>query len=435
MKILLCFLCLLVTASGRAANQPEDEHVNTIALHINQLSTSSLQNTYCMKQQVESQSRKYVRKQEIDITPIAIKTSQEEKRKIAYPVLWSFVIFSLLLLMPFLPGIIELHNPKDNLPLSIKMDYVKNPRYFDRSFKNILHNALKKAGYESGVKQVKLSKKETVEISDEKTLHAGEKANNILYVKKDFISKKGVNLKKEIYVKGNAIIGEENILRAIACEGDITLSSKTRLIRWAGAEGNIKIHTQCVLGKRCSCDGELEIARDCSFKCLYGKSVVTYAVHDSGKGAESRQKNPKENTTPVPEQEIKNIEDIAWHSTKEFESIPPFTKIDKDFVIKKNFTVNEGCTLTGNIKSYGDIILKKDVTVNGSIFAEGSIAIGENCTVTENVFSQNKILLSKGVRIGKKDGVKSVIGKKGVELGGNVIIFGYVLTEGEGKIQ
>jgi predicted acyltransferase (DUF342 family) len=352
---------------------------------------------------------------------------------LSYPILLALIIFLLLMLLPFIPAIKELLKPKDFRALFIKMDYSKNPRYFDRAFKNLLEKALKEAGDEPGLKRVQLSKTELVEVSDSKTVPDHESVNNILYVKKSFVSGEGVRLNKEVFVKESAVIGEKNILRAIACDGSITISDGTRITRWAGTDGNIMVGQGCVLGKLCSCGGLLEINKECLFKILYGNPIITYALQDGNRNPGDEAKEKEGLARPVPA-EVKNIEDLAWYSSEKYFSIPPFSMIEGDIISKKNLTLKEGCITTGSLKAYGNVVLEKNVTVNGNIFAEGKIVIGANCSIMGDIFSQKYIRIAGGVCVGKEKTIKSVIGKKGIELTYNTTIFGYVLTEGTGRV-
>jgi len=62
------------------------------------------------------------------------------------------------------------------------------------------------------------------------------------------------------------------------------------------------------------------------------------------------------------------------------------------------------------------------------------VIIGAGCTILGNVFSQGRFAIGTGGHVGEKGQIKSVIGKKGVFLKGNVALYGYLMTEGEGKV-
>jgi len=357
-----------------------------------------------------------------------------------YTIILSFLLLALLILLPFIPGIRELCRPKDPLPLSIEMDYSKNPRYFDRAFKGILEKSLEKVGYENGLKHVRLSKDELVEVSDLKTVPDNENISNILYVKGNFVSGKRTQLNKELYVKGAATIGENSILRGLSCDGNVILSRGTRVIRWVGAEGNISVSPGCSLGVLCACNGVMDIGKGCAFKALYGNPITTYEEPQGyGRGNPENEaikmKTMKRPARRPDAKEAKNIEDLVWYISGKNFSIPPFSMVEDDLVCKNSLTLEKGCIITGSLKVYGNVVLEENVTVNGNIFAEGEITIGANCSVTGNIFSQSIIRVAGNGKIGKAGATKSIIGKKGVELTHNTLIFGYILTEGSGKIS
>lgn len=207
--------------------------------------------------------------------PQKMKAFPEKKHKVlSYFARFIFILFFILLILPFLPGIKELIKPKDNKPLPINQDYIKDPRYFDKSFKDILMKEIGSNELTPG-KIIKLSKKEIIEITNSKIIMSGQTVEKILYVQGDLTSQKKVKFEKEIYVTGKTVIGEENTLRAILCENDILFSQRSRIIRWVGAEGNVTASEKCNLGVRTSCEGKLEINKECTFKSLFGKPVVT----------------------------------------------------------------------------------------------------------------------------------------------------------------
>lgn len=355
------------------------------------------------------------------------------KRGFPFPVVATFLLFFILVALPFFPGMMELRKPRDSAPLFINMHYIKDPKYLAASFKNLLVKALEKTGLEPGMKEVNLSKKEKVEVAVSKNISDGEKVEHIIYAGEDFKTGKDVTLEKEIYAVKSAVIGENNVLRAIACDGNLLISSGTGISRWISSGGEMKIASGCSAGNLCSCSGKLEINRDSSFKALYGLPVYTYGIKGGLDGKDFPGESLKTDTKPA-YNEISAIDDVAMYFRGRELTIPPNSLVERDIIAKTNMVLRKGCRISGNIKVYGDIFLEEDNVVDGNIFAEGSIFVGENCRVTGTLFSQNIIRFEKNVRVGRKDKVKSVIGKKGVEMTENNVVYGYILTEGRGRI-
>jgi cytoskeletal protein CcmA (bactofilin family) len=95
--------------------------------------------------------------------------------------------------------------------------------------------------------------------------------------------------------------------------------------------------------------------------------------------------------------------------------------------------IGKGCLFKGSIKSYGKLTLEENVTIYGNVFTDGDILIGRNARISGHVFSQMSIHISGQTVISNPDKIKSVIGKKFISIEEDVIIYGYVATEGEGR--
>jgi predicted acyltransferase (DUF342 family) len=346
-----------------------------------------------------------------------------------------FLGFLVLLLAPFIPGIAEFLKPHDASPLFINMNYTKDPRYFGKSFKNIIYNALGGEVPETGKKEIKLSKNETLEVTDNKKIFAGEETQHVYYVKGDFVTSHKAQFTKEIYVTGDAAIGTENTLRALACEGKVFIAEKVNVIRWVDAEGSIDICRDGVLGINISTEGTLRISRNCKFKRLFGLPIVTVdditivSFHDPlRKGSEGLPGD-----TENPEETIE-ISDKAWLVHEKYSVIPESTTINQDFITRKDLRIKNNCTFSGNIRTYGGLIIGEDVNVAGNVFAEGDVEIGSGSVILGSVFTQGSVRIRQRARIGNTEEYKSVIGKKGIIIHQDVKVFGYIMTEGPGLI-
>ncbi len=330
-------------------------------------------------------------------------------------------LFLCLLLLPFLPAIKELVQPQDARSLSINMEYSRDPRYFGNSFKGILKRALENENLKEGARQITLSKTETIEIISKKKIEAGEDLDYLIYSTGNFISLENVTLNKEIYVKGKASLGERNTLRALAAEGEVSLASKTTVIRWVDAEGEFTAERSCDLGWSISSASKLRIAPDCRFRRLYGMPVQTW-------------KEGPEKGISVPDRKNADIEETAFISDKDWTIIPPRTKIDKTLIFKQNLRIKRNCVLDRDVKTYKKLVLEEGVQIRGNVFAENSITIGPLSRIFGNIFSQETIHLGEGTKIGRAGGTKSVVARGEVVLDRGVVIYGYVVAGKRGKV-
>jgi len=348
--------------------------------------------------------------------------------------IFSLILFWLLLLIPFIPAIVEAKIPRENKPLPINMEYTKNPRYFDTSFRNILLNTLKETKLVPSIYNVKLSKEEKVEISESKNIKNDEEINHILFVKGDLTSGESVVFNKEIYVKGKVKIGENNLLRAITAEGDIILSDGVKIVRWIGSDGNIYVGNNCNLGISAGAGETIKISGKCIFRRLYGNPVIIEKIGEKKKGEKESEELPEKRRNKEEIKYGKEISDTSMIFNKKWATIPSEAKIEKDIIAKSSLIIKEKAEIKGSIKVYGKLIVEKEVKIDGNIFGEFDIEIGENCIITGDVFSQESITVKNGTIIGQKGYIKSLIARDRLVIEKNAVIYGYVLVENEGIV-
>ncbi len=376
---------------------------------------------------------------------------------ISWPIVFAILLFLIMILIPFFIALQELFKPKDNQPLYIDMLHLKDPFYFGSSFKKIFFDSINQNGFPENCSEIKLSKKEIIDIRDSISLPPKTRINNLLYVRGDMKTGDKSIFSKEVYASGECTIGNKNVLRSLYSEEDILLGSQVKVGRWVYSENNISIQTGSRLGRNVACRGQLALGRNCKYASLFGNPIIT--LNGSGeiddtlyKGIEYPETRPLKRdlewiiyrkhlsvncTDDCDNENSQYKRDIETHFKVNGSYIRTqhSSIIEPNFISRKNLEIGRNNIIYGCIKCYRDISIGRDTIVYGNIFAEGNIEINENCILLGNVFSQAGIFIKKNVKISRPGFIKSVIGKKRVEMGKDVVIFGYVLTEGEGIIH
>jgi len=376
-----------------------------------------------------------------------------------------FLVTTIALLMfiiPFLPAISELNFPKDVKQLDIDMMYYKNPFYFGDSFKKIITEAVESA---KGVEDVagpdylaklSLSHDEAVKLfNSDQHLSAGP-YDNAVYVEGDLSTADRMMFAREIYATGKTTLGQNNIVRALYSEGNIEICGGSAITRWVCGKSDMTIGANCFLGRSAAAAGSLSLVAGVRFSSLYGNPVATF-VNDIAEHQSLAAKVNQKTDLPIrwkvlkkgllvslpydpdkkTDSEEADLSDLSKQITKngqkQFE-IKTEAYIEPDLIIKKDLLINEKVVCFGNLKGYQNIMLKNNVIIHGNIFAEGDIIIGGNCHVLGNIFSQGRIEIKPDSIIGQQGKVKSLIGKKSIRLSQQVLVYGYILTEGQGEI-
>lgn len=331
------------------------------------------------------------------------------------------ILLVLLFLLPFLPGARESRRKQDAEPLHIDMEYRKDPRYFSLSFRKKFVASLDGLAQAEGFRELMLSKEEKTQIIGSGRFQEGQVVENMLYVMQDLVSGKQVTFNKEVYVRGTARIGEENQLQALACDSTLHLAKGARFYRWLDAEGDIIAAEQCMLGMDAACGGTLSLAHGCTFMRLYGFPIAV--------GADPLM---QEHSADLLGHDMTVFEGSAIE--RDLTHIPPRSRKDCSIISADSLVIGEESVIRGHVKTHGTLIIGARVTIIGNVFAEGAIEIGPHSRVLGTVFSQDQVLLQQGVRVGARDRIKSVIGKKAVTLEDNVRVYGQVMTEGKGVV-
>jgi len=334
-----------------------------------------------------------------------------------------FVLFILLFFLPFLPGIVEIVRKKDADPLYIAMNYIKDPRYFGKSFKQLLYQATDGFTSSSGMRDVQLSKNEKLEIAGSMDVLNATEVHHLLCVQGDLVSRANAQFHKEVFVTGDASVGPGNTVQVLAADGNVTIAANVQLKRWLDADGDVDIGPGCNLGISASSGKKLHLSKDCLFRRLYGIPIVTGDNEMIALPYFEPSLSPVEPVSP----------ELSFVRIKDH-TIPPGTILNNSVVFPQDVKIGYGAILKGDIKSYGKLVLEDNVKIDGNLFADGDIVIGRGAQISGHVFSQKTVHISSRTIISRPDTIKSVVGKKSVRIEENVTIYGYVSTEGQGIV-
>lgn len=334
-----------------------------------------------------------------------------------------FALFILLFFLPFLPGLVEIVRKEDADPLYIAMNYIKNPRYFGKSFKELLHQATDGFTSAPGIRDIQLSKKESLETTGPIDVLNAEEIDHLLYIQGDLVSRDNAQFNKEVYVAGDASMGPNNIIQVLAVGGNATIGQDVQLKRWLDADGDIDIGVGCSLGISTSSGGKLHLGQNCIFRRLYGAPITT------GDGGSTTIRD-FESSIPLMEHLPPELSFVRIKDRK----LPPGTIMGKNIVFPQDVQIGYGSILRGNMKSYGKLVLEDNVIIDGNVLADGDIIIGRGVKISGNVFSQKNVYISGGTTISSPGTIKSVIGKKSVRIEESVTVYGYIATEGDGVV-
>ena len=339
-------------------------------------------------------------------------------------------LFLLLILLPFVPGLVEVYWSRDVYPLPVDTGYVRDPRYLGRSLRRIMRRALDGRETVDGEHRVRMSREETVTVFQRCELADGADTDLVFYVRGDLRAGRRVTCRRDGWVRGDASIGAGSRLRALACDGNVELGEGTVVTRWVDAEGDLRAGRDCSLGVLAAAGGALRLDDGCRFRRLAGYPVVT----GNGEPAAAPPPPPPLERPVIEAEEIVTVEDMT-HWTRGDRTVAAGETLRRPLVVKGELTCAPGAVLPFAAAADGRLVLGAGAVAHGDLFCEGPVEVGEGAVVLGNVFSQDTVRLAAGARVGTAGAPKSVIGKKGVLLGDGVTVHGYVQTDGAGEVR
>ncbi len=313
-------------------------------------------------------------------------------------------------LIPFLPGWFELRRPRDDKPLHIDLNYQKNHFFFGDSFHALLKKGMPEAlppGHSHH--RIALSKPEEVHAVSERDWQCTSSDKGlILYVDGNMQASERSAFGKEVFVAGNATIGEGSHVRAILCHGNLSLGRDSHVVRWLDVRGDSLITAaSCRLGRSTACKGLLHLAIGTSFVNLHGVPIKTYSRKAE---ASTERSGDIGERCPVASPD----------------SSPMRARIETNIVSRQNIRLSAECEVQGDVKSYGNVELEAGVTVHGNIVAEGDVIVGAGSRVLGNIFSQGGVVIYARSAIGAEGSVRSVVCRKMLVLHNDASIYGTV---------
>jgi len=328
------------------------------------------------------------------------------------------VLFIVMLFFAFLPGWQEMKRKKDNKNMYINNDYVKDPEYFAKSFKQMLTKQVKDLSTVEDGRQLRLSKPEIINCPAVNNNTVGGSYNNITLFKEAVSILPESQFNKETIFLKQVKIGQGSLLRAGLCLKDCLLASEVQIVRWLDAE-NLVAGENCDLGMSATARKALILVTGCKFKRLYA-SVIEVGT------------NTLPSAAVLPANFLKPRYDVFLEEDKNTEE----NKVYDVNIVKRHgdLSIQPGATVTGSIKGYGKITIASGATVLGNVFGEQDIIIEAGAKVLGDVFANGFVELGAGSSIGQAGKCKSLVTRDGIKLHQPSRIYGYVSTDGEGIV-
>ena len=307
--------------------------------------------------------------------------------------------------------------------LYINQDKTRDPRYFATSFTQMIDSQWENF---QNVGTICLSREEDVLLADEVSSYPKSCELVVIAEKIDFKSPILMEFHKEIYAMQNAELHGPLKARAIACKKDLIIKRNVNIIRWADAEGVLKVENNCDLGVSATSKKEIIIGNNCEFRRLYAPKI--FLGQHKKVVLDLKDRVQKLNDFKLLNKIKYNMKYVDNAMSNE-QGI-----IDFSLVSKHDLVVLDDLIINGNLRSSKRLRICDNVIISGNVFADDDVLIGRNVVIYGNVFSQGNIKIEQGTVIGKENNISSVIARGSITFEKNCVVYGYISNEQGGMI-
>ena len=332
------------------------------------------------------------------------------------------LIFIVLLLFPIILATYIYKKVRQG-SLFIQQNRTRDPRYFGKSFSNMIHRELQ--NITDG--KIHLSKEEEVFLSNGEKFQGDTCEKLVIAQEEIFNAKENMVFFKEVYASQNACFSGNNHIRSAFAEGDMILGYQSQVIRWVDVVGTLAIYDNCQLGISATSAKMMSIGKNCSFRRLYAP-VILFGQYPEDITQLMMAKRQMAYRLKVQRNREMNIGYITDDMIDE-DGVVPFSVITS-----RNLTVTDNLIVQGDISSDKGIRLCEGAVVCGNIFAERDIILGPGSCVLGNVFTQGSVIIQNEAVVGRSENISSVIARENIEIEGKAAIFGYAGCEGRGLV-
>jgi hypothetical protein len=337
------------------------------------------------------------------------------------------VLTCVLMLLPLVPALAELHNKSDALPLNVIQQHAGDVRFFADGFRSYLkglepalRECVSSGGHSTGAMP---------DGSDYLVLGRGEDALFLPFRERndfqpfmiasgtDLLLPSETNFSKDIYSAASVIGGTKNRYRAILAEKEIRLGRGSSVMRWVHAVDEFSADRACRLYGRISSETGIRLAAECSFLRLNAPYIVIGPEADPGYDA-----------APVPA--AATTQPRLFHNGDfEIRAGEIFTG---NLVVRGRLRIGSGARVCGSVKSEMELVLEPGALIEGSLISASIMQIGPDCRIRGPVIAERTMLLQERTRCGTLHN-PTTVSAPDIQVERGVVVFGTLWAREQGQ--
>jgi predicted acyltransferase (DUF342 family) len=204
----------------------------------------------------------------------------------------------------------------------------------------------------------------------------------------------------EVYGAGDFSIGSGASVRAVMCEGQLTIAPHASVVRWAHGERALAVGDGVQLIGRATSRGAVALGRGVQFDRILAPYIV---VGEATVAPSTLSRTAWEIDDPRPPFQLARAAAIlaSQHWLVDENLVMPAGHIFRgSLVVRGSVRIGAGTEIRGSVKAYRTLTLEAGAVITGTAASRGDIAIGKEARVFGPVIGEGRVTLDTRARVG-----------------------------------
>lgn len=336
--------------------------------------------------------------------------------------MFAFIVLAatlLWVLVPLLPGLLELRSRENLKPLEVTDRSVGRVSFFARNFKQYLDKVLPQeagagdyaARLLDGTEFIRVNRRTDQLATQQKT------EPRVVILDAPHSLPGDQTYLMEVYSRAPLTSGPETNYRAVYSEDDLALGEHNRVFRWVHANGALTVGCHSVLRGRVSSEFKVVMGSDVVFERA-GAPVIAH--QDVSEPPTTTRSELRGWNLPVGAQKVGDHIRIEGDL-----DIPKETLVSGSLVVTGRLRIGTGALVEGSVKAYRDIELADKARVSGAVVTRSRLAVGEAAWIGGPALAERSVRLGRKAVVGGPSREVSVAGVE-VELSEGATVYGQI---------
>lgn len=236
----------------------------------------------------------------------------------------------------------------------------------------------------------------------------------------------------EVYGAGDFTIGAGASVRAIMCEGQLTIAPHATVARWAHGERALAVGDAVQLIGRATSRGAVALGRGVQFDRILAPYIV---VGEATVAPSTLSRTAWELDDPRPPFHLARASAIlaSQHWLVDEDLVIPAGHIFRGtLVVRGSLRIGAGTEIRGSVKAYRTLTLEAGATVTGTVASRSDIVLGEAARVFGPVIGEGSVTLKPQARVGLPSMPASISSER-IVLHDGAEVFGSLSARLEGR--